>query len=308
MENINYTFIIPHKNIPDLLQRCLNSIPRREDIQIIVVDDNSDPDKVDFEHFPGVGEPCVEVYFTKEGKGAGYARNVGLKHAKGKWLLFADADDYFINLSYAYFDEILVDNSDIIYFSPCSTYSDTGLPADRHRYYESLIEDFLQNKSFSEKRLRYNFGPPWCKIIHKSMLDEYSITFDEIKYSNDVMFSVKIGRYAKRIRAIPNHWYCVTVNQGSLVNQYSKDSLFSRYKVVLAQNAFLRSIGEFECQKSIIHYLRRSLQYGIETFGEFLKVGIESRADFSVGYKTWLRSLFLGKWLIMKDRKYIVRK
>ena len=71
MEIINYTFIIPHKNIPNLLRRCLNSIPRRDDIQIIVVDDNSNSDIVDFEYFPGIGEPCVEIYFTREGKGAG---------------------------------------------------------------------------------------------------------------------------------------------------------------------------------------------------------------------------------------------
>jgi glycosyltransferase involved in cell wall biosynthesis len=45
---INYTIIIPHKNIPHLLQRCLDSIPRRNDLQIIVVDDNSDEDIVDF--------------------------------------------------------------------------------------------------------------------------------------------------------------------------------------------------------------------------------------------------------------------
>ena len=89
----NYSIIIPHKNIPDLLKRCLDSIPRRNDVQIIVVDDNSDPEKVDFSNFPGVGEKCVEVYFTKEGKGAGFARNVGLKYAIGKWVLFADADD-----------------------------------------------------------------------------------------------------------------------------------------------------------------------------------------------------------------------
>ena len=38
---INYSIIIPHKNIPNLLQRCLDSIPNREDVQIIVVDDNS---------------------------------------------------------------------------------------------------------------------------------------------------------------------------------------------------------------------------------------------------------------------------
>lgn len=34
---INYSIIIPHYNIPDLLGRCLRSIPERRDIQVIVV-------------------------------------------------------------------------------------------------------------------------------------------------------------------------------------------------------------------------------------------------------------------------------
>ena len=40
-----YSFIIPHKNCPNLLQRCVDSIPERDDVQVIVVDDNSDADK-----------------------------------------------------------------------------------------------------------------------------------------------------------------------------------------------------------------------------------------------------------------------
>ena len=90
-----YTIIIPHKNAPLLLQRCLDSIPFRDDIQIIVVDDDSSSDVVDFMDFPGSSREDVEIIFTKEGKGAGYARNCGLLHARGKWLLFADADDFF---------------------------------------------------------------------------------------------------------------------------------------------------------------------------------------------------------------------
>lgn len=66
---INYSFIIPHRNVPHLLQRCIDSIPKRDDIQIIIVDDNSDPKIVNFECFPGLNEKCVEVYFTKEGSG-----------------------------------------------------------------------------------------------------------------------------------------------------------------------------------------------------------------------------------------------
>ena len=37
-----YSVVIPHKNCVPLLQRCLNSIPKRNDIQVIVVDDVSD--------------------------------------------------------------------------------------------------------------------------------------------------------------------------------------------------------------------------------------------------------------------------
>ncbi len=44
MYNI-HSFIIPHKNCLVLLNRCLDSILTRDDVQIIVVDDNSDVDK-----------------------------------------------------------------------------------------------------------------------------------------------------------------------------------------------------------------------------------------------------------------------
>ena len=47
MHLCNFTFIIPHKNIPSLLQRCIDSIPQREDVHIVVVDDNSDSCQVD---------------------------------------------------------------------------------------------------------------------------------------------------------------------------------------------------------------------------------------------------------------------
>lgn len=40
-----HSFIIPHKNCLVLLNRCLDSILTRDDVQIIVVDDNSDVDK-----------------------------------------------------------------------------------------------------------------------------------------------------------------------------------------------------------------------------------------------------------------------
>mgnify|MGYP003305656243 CR=1 FL=1 len=92
---INYSIIIPHKNIPLLLQRCLDSIPIRDDLEVIVVDDDSDPSLVDFDSFPGKDRKDVEIVLDKMGKGAGASRNIGLSRAKGKWVVFCDADDFF---------------------------------------------------------------------------------------------------------------------------------------------------------------------------------------------------------------------
>ena len=101
---INYSIIIPHKNCPDLLNRCLGSIPLRDDIHIIIVDDNSDNDKK-----PQYDRNNMEIIFldAEHSRGAGHARNVGLNRAKGKWLLFADADDYYCEHGFEILDKYL---------------------------------------------------------------------------------------------------------------------------------------------------------------------------------------------------------
>ena len=49
----HYSIIIPHKNTPRLLERCLCSIPTWDEIQIIIIDDNSNSESVDFSSFSG---------------------------------------------------------------------------------------------------------------------------------------------------------------------------------------------------------------------------------------------------------------
>ena len=93
----NYSIIIPHKNCPDLLQRALDSIPEKDDIQVIIVDDNSDASRVDFKNFPGLNRKNTIVVFDKSGKGAGRARNIGLSKIDNNttWVTFLDADDFY---------------------------------------------------------------------------------------------------------------------------------------------------------------------------------------------------------------------
>ena len=93
--HINYSIIIPHHNIPKLLIRCLASIPNRKDTEIIIIDDNSSAEIVDFDNFPGKERENTKIFFSKVNGGGGYARNIGVQMAKGDKLIFADADDFF---------------------------------------------------------------------------------------------------------------------------------------------------------------------------------------------------------------------
>lgn len=214
-----FSIIIPHKNTPDLLQYCLESIPVRDDVQVIVVDDNSDADKVDFDHFPqwkGANYMCC---LTKEGKGAGYARNVGLEHATGKWVLFVDADDFLLPAANCVFDSYLNSEADVVFFKPQAVMAD-DLTTISHRadVYCRLIDGYYNDGD--ETRLRSRWFSPWSKIIRQSIVKDNNIWFDEIQYSNDAMFSATIQVKARRILACNESYYCITESKNSLTSDY----------------------------------------------------------------------------------------
>lgn len=260
----NYSIIIPHKNIPHLLQRCLDSIPRRDDVQIIVVDDNSDPSIVDFDHFPGLGEKCIEVYFTKEGKGAGYARNVGLEHAEGKWLLFADADDYYEASFIDIIDNYIDDDCDILFYN---IYDYTGLLSIRYDNYFSL--------KANEDAVRL-IWVPWNKVFSHELIIKNNILFDEIPVGNDAMFCLRANNMAKVIHIIKEKIYHYTNNNTGSITLKNKD--FGReieyLKINLKINKYLYDGMKMEYCIPTIHpafLLKIYKQYGLRKVFQYIR-------------------------------------
>ena len=272
----SYSIIIPHKNIPDLLQRCLDTIPRREDVQIIVVDDNSDSEIGDFKNFPGINDPYVEIYFTKEGKGAGYARNVGLEHAKGKWVLFADADDMFLDNIGNYLDRCKNLNYELIVFNYVSKRLSGEL-----RYMDSL-------DSSNFRALLFKKCFPWCKIISKIFLDTYNIRSQEVLWSNDLMFSVKLVKYAKDVFVDSERVYLQVERCGSLCKKITWQSLYCRTKVALKAYKYIKVLPEAECLKH--HYL----DYWKELFHikKIVSISMMPRIVFSIGFKNAIKDVY----------------
>lgn len=239
-----FSIIIPHKNIPSLLQRCIDSIPQRKDIKVYVVDDNSDVDKVDFAHFPGLNNSQFEVIFTKEGKGAGYARNVALEMVESEWVLFADCDDFFSNKLSEFLDAYKDSDADVIFYPNDTVDCDTLVPVKLDQKVQSLLPLCEQKGNYDP--LRYLSHNPWCKMVKMSLIREHNIRFQEVKASNDVWYSTMVGHYAKKIDVSDMHVYVRTIRQGSLQYSLNRDSLLARIQVGYKTNAFLKSVGKIE--------------------------------------------------------------
>jgi glycosyltransferase involved in cell wall biosynthesis len=240
IQMINYSIIIPHKNIPALLQRCLDSIPRREDVQIIVVDDNSDADKVDFANFPGLNDPFVEVIFGKNEngrKGAGYARNLGLERAKGKWLVFADADDFFTPCFHDVLDRCKDDENEVIYFYVTSVDSDTLEPGTRHIFINERLDKIQQTNN---EDMAFLVTTPWGKFIKRDFIEKNNIQFQEVLYANDVLFSTKVTNLSVKKKILDCVIYCVSYRSNSLDYTLNTNSEILRFNVFCDATVYLK--------------------------------------------------------------------
>ncbi|MBN1696634.1 MAG: glycosyltransferase [Spirochaetales bacterium] len=228
------SIVISHYNTVSTLTTLLDSIPVKDEIEIIVVDDRSDrqaeayKEIIDNRHYSHV---CFCKNETEK-KGDGVCKNIGLKKATGDWLLFADSDDFFVENFYSIVHEYLDSDFDVVFFTPTSIFSETGVLADRHIHYKKKIADYLAGKDLeAELRLRYEFYVPWSKLIKRNLVVRNNITFDELPVANDAMFSTKVSYFMSSFKASEEIIYCVTRNKGSLSTKINEAAFDARLGV-----------------------------------------------------------------------------
>ena len=256
MNNISYTFIIPHHNSPKLLNRCLDSIPEREDIQIIVVDDNSRQDAK-----PCVERPDVEVIYIDavNTKGAGRARNVGLKKAQGKWVLFADCDDYYSLNFLDALDEYKEQDIDALYFNFRFIDGVSGNQIKDNKLQKLLAKGHLSNEGINY--IKYRNNTPWTKMVKQGYIVKYEMYFEEVLNGNDILFSLFVGSHTNNIAICKERLYNYIKNPNSIgTKKQSVSDLLCRIEHIIKKNAYFDSIGHPEWKTNLFIYLCRILK------------------------------------------------
>lgn len=265
MSDVVLSIVIPHFNIPEYLCKLLDSIPNISEIQVIVVDDKS-TENLDAlekckEKYSGRN---IEFYDNDKEKGAGSSRNIGILHAVGKWITFADADDTFTPDFYEILGKYFDSDYDMVQFSPTSIDSKTGELSDRHKVICTFIDNYLNDPSY-ENMVRLRFGPrsPVSKLIRKKIIDDNNIRFENIPVANDVYFSTLINYYAKNLHVSAEIIYIITKRETSLTAVKDEGRFDTRVQAFVRKMRFLNEHVE---KKDIELVPQKGIEFIVQAF------------------------------------------
>jgi len=261
MTVVNISIFVPYYNNKIGLKRLLDSVGQASDVEVIIINDHSESVVDLIEQYDSINIKYLEQVDGK--RWAGAARNLGLSQAAGKFVMFADADDFLCTDWYLKVRKYFQADFDVVYFSPEATVIGSNSLAKRHLGYRELVNKYLTS---DDQIIRYRFHVPWSKLIRRSLISSNNLSFDEVIASNDVIFSLKVGFHAYKITADYNSIYCVTESAGSLTKQSTETVLDSRFDVMARFNDFLIEKNKTEYLGAMSGHLKNALKFGMSKF------------------------------------------
>jgi len=304
MNNYKYDFsiIIPHRDSLQFLPKLFNTLPISDKVEVILIDNSDKPiNKEDV-----LTDKQFKLLYSSPKRGAGGARNEGIDHSNGKWLIFVDADDFLPDDALETFYKYVNSDAEVIYFGMDGIYADTGERSDRGDGYTQLVKDYLSGRK-SEMDLRLSFASPCSKMVRRELVDRNQIRFDEVVASNDVYFSLLTGYYAKKIDAVDKITYIATVSRGSLTKRRDLLVIQSRFEVNLRRNRFLKEHNLSQYQASVMFFLFNARHYGYKSVITFLKMLVQYKQNPFIGAKRWFRTYISHIKNSKKESKYYTK-
>lgn len=232
--------IVPVYRAEDFLRRAADSVLRQtfSDFELLLIDDGS-PD--------GSGALCDAIatedsrvrVIHKQNGGVSSARNVGMDEAKGRFLAFLDADDWFSPEALATLYELAIQNqADSAGCAHFKAYPDGGTELERAAlspgvYGEREIRDGIVHRLLGDRLGKTEDilnGFIWRFLFDAEMVRNEKIRFVGA-YLEDELFLMEYFCFSKRLAMTDAPLYYYLQNPQSVTRNYLPDYMetFARF-------------------------------------------------------------------------------
>lgn len=255
----DFSIILPVYNLEKYIARCLSTILQQSfcNFELIVVNDGSTDQTISMTKQLLSAAPFPWKIVEQQNAGLASARNTGLEHANGKYIVFIDGDDYlepdFLTNLFTVGEET---NADVLIVG-FDRIEDAG---------EVLSTEMVwKEQSILTYPELFDFIPfintsVWNKAFKKSMVG--NIRFNEENViAQDVYFTVSMLIKAKKVAFVPRVLYHYIVRNSSLnmATVHLKDRLTCIDFAIQDLIRFLKNEGKVEqfwdvlCMIGILH-------------------------------------------------------
>lgn len=301
------SIVVPvyNTNFP-FLSECIASVEqlmeKREDIELIVCDDGSNIQTI--MELKSLQKKYCNFQLLSDGKNRGQngARNIGVKKATGKYILFLDSDDY---LNTKDLDKCLKQleyvDSDVVSFT-------TLINDDSDIAMNSLIS---KQEFISKKDVILQCGELWKFIFKRTLLTNAPL-LEGIKIGEDVVSAIVLIAKASGVYSFKLEPYIYRKNQLSIMSnanvaqRYHILDGFSWIKETLDKDLFDEFYPEIEWQ-AIKHILIYESQQILKSGLHYRYYVKKMRWWMNKNFPRWKSNIYLKKYDCGLRTKLIVR-
>jgi len=219
------SIIVPVYNVEKYLQKCLNNlllqdIPK-EEYEIIVVNDGSTDNSSAIADKYVAGNQNIHL-IIQENQGLGGARNTGIKHANGNYIMFVDSDDYIEEKCLSALLKRVEDNNlEILRYNHEEVNEDYNIIPKRRNAKHAVIfdEEISSGAEYLSEKMGYACYV--CVYLFKtSLIKEGNFYFEKGIYFEDVEWLPKVMMKAKRVKTINKQVYYYLKRKGSITQAH----------------------------------------------------------------------------------------
>lgn len=232
------SIVVPVYNVEKYLSHCLDSLIGQtyRDLEIICVNDGStDGSQEILERYAEKDKRIIVV--NKDNQGPSEARNEGVRHCSGEWLMFVDSDDW---LEMNCCDKILPKDNDIdlVVFSYIREFKTSSSPkrflGNKNRTFKGQELEWLYERFIAPNgnELKYpanldSLSTVWGKIYKTKIVKDNNIQFISTETTGtleDLLFNVEYFAYIGKAFYISDSLYHYRkATTGSIAYTYKPD-------------------------------------------------------------------------------------
>lgn len=254
--------IIPVYNVEKYIERCARSLFEQtlDDIEYVFVNDASTDASMQvlenvIECFPHRRERILLID-QPVNNGPSITRNLGLRNASGRYVIFCDSDDYVdLNAYESLYAKALLNDADIV---ACgidvvgSNGVDTWqlLFGQDQMQWTDLLADFT--------KIEGGIYSSMCnKLINRELLMKNNIFFDErTTMWEDLYTTIRARYFAKTMYVIDVPFYHYCLHQGSIVHTDINTRVTSQVTVAKLVEGFLSDLNDGRNYDEMIAYIK----------------------------------------------------